>query len=51
MVTMKKTFVMMLCIALFLSSYIVTNAQIFSKIIHLNGDLLKDNPTIFPPMG
>jgi len=51
MVTMNKTFVMMVCIALFLSSYFVTNAQILSQIIHLNGDLLKDNLTSFLSMG
>ena len=47
MVIMNKTLVMMGCIALFLSSSIVVNAQILSPIAHLSGDISQDAMAFF----
>lgn len=47
MVAMNKTLVMIGCIALFLSSSIVANAQILSPIAHLSGDVSQDAMAFF----
>jgi len=44
---MNKTLVMIGCIALFLSSSIVANAQILSPIAHLSGDISQDAMAFF----
>ena len=47
MVAMNKTLVMIGCLALFLSSSIVVNAQILSPIVHLRGDVSQDAMAFF----
>ena len=47
MVAMNKTLVMIGCLALFLSSSIVVNAQILSPIVHLSGDISQDAMAFF----
>jgi len=47
MIAMNKTLTMIGCIALFLSSSIVVNAQILSPIAHLNGDINQDAMAFF----